>query len=176
MPSPDRARRVQIQGQSSIVRPAGGCSCARSRRAPTRLIMSVREKWWILFDIVLPLLGVCAYVFVYRANGAPAELIGFVIIGGAMSAYWMNVLWAMGNQLFWEKETGNLALYIMAPSSMMAILLGMALGGMFTTTLRALSILPIGGVLFDVSFAVVEHAAARRRVRARADARCTGWG
>ena len=29
------------------------------------------------------------------------------------------------------------ALYIMAPNSMMAILLGMALGGMFTTTVRA---------------------------------------
>ena len=71
-----------------------------------------------------------------------------------MSAYWMNVLWSMGNQLFWEKETGNLALYIMAPSSMMAILLGMALGGMFTSTLRAASILAIGSLLFDVQFAV----------------------
>ena len=92
--------------------------------------MNVREKWWLVFDIVLPLIGLCAYVFIYRANNAPADLIGFVIIGGAMSAYWMNVLWSMGNQLFWEKETGNLALYIMAPNSMMAILLGMALGGM----------------------------------------------
>ena len=77
-----------------------------------------------------------------------------MIIGGAMSAYWMNVLWSMGNQLFWEKETGNLALYIMAPSSMMDILLGMALGGMFTSTLRAASILAIGSLLFDVQFAV----------------------
>jgi len=123
-------------------------------RAYPRLIMNVREKWWMVFDILLPLVAVCAYVFVYRANNAPADLIGFVIIGGAMSAYWMNVLWAMGNQLFWEKETGNLALYIMAPGSMMAILLGMALGGMFTTTVRAASILAIGSLLFDVHFAV----------------------
>ncbi len=123
-------------------------------RAYPRLIMNVREKWWLVFDIVLPLVGVCAYVFVYRANDAPADLIGFVIIGGAMSAYWMNVLWSMGNQLFWEKETGNLALYIMAPNSMMAILLGMALGGMVTTTVRAASILAIGSLLFDVHFAV----------------------
>ena len=123
-------------------------------RAYPRLVMNVREKWWLVFDIVLPLVGVCAYVFIYRANSAPADLIGFVIIGGAMSAYWMNVLWSMGNQLFWEKETGNLALYIMAPNSMMAILLGMALGGMLTTTVRAVSILAIGGVLFDVPFAV----------------------
>ena len=123
-------------------------------RAYPRLVMNVREKWWLVFDIVLPLVGVCAYVFVYRANAAPADLIGFVIIGGAMSAYWMNVLWAMGNQLFWERETGNLALYIMAPNSMMAILLGMALGGLLTTTVRAVSILAIGGLLFDVRFAV----------------------
>ena len=84
------------------------------------------------------------------AFGAPK----WMLVGGAMSAYWMNVLWAMGNQLFWEKETGNLALYIMAPSSMVAILLGMALGGMFTTTVRAVSILAIGTVLFDIRFQV----------------------
>jgi ABC-2 type transport system permease protein len=90
----------------------------------------------------------------YRANDAPTELVGFVIIGGAVSAYWMNVLWAMGNQLFWEKETGNLALYIMAPNSMMAILLGMAVGGMVATTVRAVAIITIGSLLFDVQFAV----------------------
>ena len=123
-------------------------------RAYPRLVMNVREKWWMLFDIALPLIGVCAYVFIYRANNAPAELIGFVIVGGAMSAYWLNVLWSMGNQLFWEKENGNLALYIMAPNSLMAVLLGMALGGMFTTSIRALSILTIGSLLFDVQFFV----------------------
>jgi ABC-2 type transport system permease protein len=123
-------------------------------RAYPRLIMNVREKWWVIFEVLMPLIGVCAYVFVYRANNAPPDLIGFVIIGGAVSAYWMNVLWSMGNQLFWEKETGNLALYIMAPGSMMAILLGMALGGMIGTTVRALGVLAIGSVLFDVEFAV----------------------
>jgi ABC-2 type transport system permease protein len=60
----------------------------------------------------------------------------------------------MGHQLFWEKESGNLALYIMAPNSMMAVLLGMALGGMFTTTVRAVSILVIGSLMFDVHFTV----------------------
>jgi ABC-2 type transport system permease protein len=127
---------------------------AVAARAYPRLVLNVREKWWLIFDIVLPLIGLCAYVFMYRANHAPPELIGFVIIGGAVSAYWMNVLWAMGNQLFWEKETGNLALYIMAPGSMMAILLGMALGGMAGTTLRALGIGLIGSFIFDVQFTV----------------------
>lgn len=153
------SRKAQGNDRTSAVsRDQGWRLFARTvaARAYPRLIMNVREKWWMVFDIALPLIGLCAYVFIYRANNAPPDLIGFVIIGGAMSAYWMNVLWSMGNQLFWEKETGNLALYIMAPNSMMAVLLGMALGGMFTTTLRAVSILVIGSLLFDVQFAVAD--------------------
>ena len=87
----------------------------------------------------------------------------------------MNVLWSMGNQLFWEKETGNLALYIMAPNSMMAVLLGMALGGMFTTTVRAVSILAIGSLLFDVRFAV-ETCRCSPRCSCSRSSHCTGWG
>jgi ABC-2 type transport system permease protein len=151
------SRQAQVGSRKATVSRASGWRLfARTvaARAYPRLVMNVREKWWLVWDIVLPLVGLCAYVFIYRANNAPADLIGFVILGGAMSAYWMNVLWSMGNQLFWEKETGNLALYIMAPNSMMAVLLGMALGGMFTTTVRAVSILAIGSLLFDVQFAV----------------------
>ena len=106
-------------------------------RAYPRIIGQQREKSWMFFEIFLPLLAVSAYVFVYRAIRRPEEYIGFVVMGGAMTAFWMNMLWSMSSQLYWEKEQGNLALYIMAPNSMMAILLGMALGGMFATTLRA---------------------------------------
>ncbi|MBN1536337.1 MAG: ABC transporter permease [Anaerolineales bacterium] len=124
-------------------------------RAYPRLIGQQREKSWMFFDIVLPLLSVSAYVFIYRAINAPEDYIGFVIIGGAMTAFWMNVLWSMSSQLYWEKEQGNLALYILAPNSMMAILLGMALGGMVATTLRAAVIMIIGSWLFSVSYALV---------------------
>jgi hypothetical protein len=54
--------------------------------------------------------------------GAPEEYIGFVVMGGAMTAFWLNVLWSMSSQLYWEKEQGNLSLFIMAPNSLMAIL------------------------------------------------------
>jgi ABC-2 type transport system permease protein len=111
-----------------------------------------RELSWIFFEIFLPLMAVAAYVFVYRAIGAPEEYVGFVVLGGAMTAFWMNVLWSMSSQLFWEKEQGNLALYIMAPNSLMAVLLGMALGGLFATTLRAVVIIGIGSLLFNVHF------------------------
>ncbi|MGH2605560.1 MAG: ABC transporter permease [Anaerolineales bacterium] len=123
-------------------------------RAYPRVIGQQRELAWIFFEIFLPMMAVAAYVFVYRAIGAPEEYVGFVVLGGAMTAFWMNVLWSMSSQLFWEKEQGNLALYIMAPNSLMAVLLGMALGGLFATTLRAVVILVAGSLLFDVHFGV----------------------
>ena len=78
-------------------------------RAYTRVIGQQREKSWMFFEIFLPMLSVAAYVFVYRAIRAPEEYVGFVVMGGAMLAFWMNVLWNMSSQLYWEKEQGNLA-------------------------------------------------------------------
>jgi ABC-2 type transport system permease protein len=126
-------------------------------RAYPRLIGQQREKSWMFFDIFLPLLGVAAYIFVYRAIRAPEEYIGFVVVGGAMTAFWMNILWSMSSQLYWEKEQGNLALYIMAPNSMMAILLGMAMGGLVATILRAGAIMLLGSWLFQVHYAVSSY-------------------
>jgi ABC-2 type transport system permease protein len=123
-------------------------------RAYPRLVGQQREKSWMFFDILLPMLAVCAYVFVYRAIHAPEDYIGFVVVGGAMTAFWMNVLWSMSSQLYWEKEQGNLALFIMSPSSMMAILLGMALGGLVATTLRAVAIMLLGSLFFKVHYVV----------------------
>ena len=123
-------------------------------RAYPRVIGQQREKSWMFFEIFLPMLSVAAYVYVYRAIGAPEEYVGFVVMGGAMVAFWMNVLWNMSSQLYWEKEQGNLALYIMAPNSMMAILLGMALGGLFATTLRAVVIVGLGSWMFHVRYAI----------------------
>jgi ABC-2 type transport system permease protein len=113
----------------------------------------------MFFDVFLPILAVSAYVFVYRAIKAPEAYVGFVVMGGAMTAFWMNVLWSMSSQLYWEKEQGNLALYIMAPNSLMAILLGMALGGMLSTTLRALAIVILGTFIFQIEIAVLSFSA-----------------
>jgi ABC-2 type transport system permease protein len=124
-------------------------------RAYPRVIGQQREKSWIFFEIFLPMLAVAAYVYVYRAIGAPEEYVGFVVIGGAMTAFWMNVLWSMSSQLYWEKEQGNLALYIMSPSSMMAILLGMAVGGWFASSLRAIAVIALGTLMFNVQYSIV---------------------
>jgi len=126
-------------------------------RAYPRVVGQQRDTSWVIFDVLLPLASVSAYVFVYRALKAPEEYVGFVVMGGAMTAFWLNILWSMSSQLYWEKEQGNLALYIMAPNSMMAILLGMALGGMLATALRALVITIFGSWMFHVQYVVASY-------------------
>jgi ABC-2 type transport system permease protein len=123
-------------------------------RAYPRVIGSLREPSWVFFDIALPLLTVAAYVYLYKFVDAPKEFVGFVILGGAMTAFWLNILWSMASQLYWEKETGNLSLFLMAPVSRMSILAGMAVGGLFFTTLRAGSTLAIGILVFGVSLSL----------------------
>jgi ABC-2 type transport system permease protein len=123
-------------------------------RAYPRIVAQQRERSWIFFDVFLSLLAVSAYVFIYRAIRAPEEYIGFVVLGGAMTAFWLNVLWSMSTQFYWEKETGNLPLYIISPAPKMAILLGMALGGIVGTSLRAATIIFVGSILFRVRFSV----------------------
>jgi ABC-2 type transport system permease protein len=124
-------------------------------RAYPRVIGTQRERSWLFFETFLPLLQVSAFVFVYRAIQAPPEFTGFVVLGGAMTAYWLNVLWSMAAQFYWEKETGNLELYIIAPTSLMAILLGMAIGGMVATTVRALAVMALGLLIFRVQVSIV---------------------
>jgi len=125
-------------------------------RSYPRVVGQQREASWMLFDILMPLGSLVGYVLVYKALKAPPEYIGFVVVGGAMMAFWMNVLWNMSSQLYWEKEQGNLALYIMAPNSMMAILLGMALGGMVATLLRSFIIILLGSLMFEVEYVLVD--------------------
>ena len=62
-------------------------------RAYPRLIGLRREPSWLLFEILLPFLTTSAFVFVYRALQAPPEYVGFVVLGGAMTAFWLNVMW-----------------------------------------------------------------------------------
>jgi ABC-2 type transport system permease protein len=123
-------------------------------RAYPRVRGSFREKSWMFFEIALPFLSTCAFVLVYRALRAPEAYVGFAVLGGAMTAFWLNVLWAMGAQLYWDRGEGNLEIYFMAPISLMSILVGMALGGLYMSGTRALVIIVVGSVLFDVRYAI----------------------
>jgi ABC-2 type transport system permease protein len=125
-------------------------------RAYPRIIGLTREPSWIFFEIFLPFLAVTAFVLVYRALNAPEEYIGFVVIGGAMTAFWLNVVWMMAAQFYWEKDMGNLELYFVAPMNVMSILFGMAVGGLVMTGSRALAVLVVGSVLYGVQYHVQE--------------------
>ena len=119
-------------------------------RARVRVVASWREKSWVVGETIFPILAMSAFVLVYRGLKAPPIYEAFVVLGGAMIAYWNNVLWSMASQFFWEKEQGQLQLYLITPVSRMSILLGMALGGMAMTTSRAIVILITGTLLFHV--------------------------
>lgn len=121
-------------------------------RAYPRIVGTFRERSWLFFETLLPVLSTAAYVFVYRAIGAPPEYTGFVVIGGAMIAFWLNVLWNMAAQLYWDKDMGNLELYIASPAQMMGILLGMAVGGLVMSGTRALIVITISSLLFNVTY------------------------
>jgi ABC-2 type transport system permease protein len=138
----DRGRQIAVNLRSIV------------GRAYPRLIGTSREPSWIFFEIALPFLTTSAFVFVYRALKAPPEFVGFVVLGGAMLAFWLNVIWLMAAQLYWEKDQGNLELYFTAPISMMAILFGMAMGGLLMSCIRAGIVLIVGSVLYGVVFTV----------------------
>ena len=121
-------------------------------RALPRLKGIYRDPAWVISDILLPLLGTIAMVYVYQALRAPRAYLGFVVLGGAMMAFWQNVLWAMGTQFYWDRAQGNLELFCAAPSPLTAILLGMAGGGIIITLTRAIAIVAVSSLLFGVSY------------------------
>ena len=123
-------------------------------RAYPRVFGTMREKSWLFFEIALPFLTMSAFVFVYRAIQAPEEYIGFVVLGGAMTAFWLNVVWMMAAQFYWEKDQGNLELYFTAPMHLMSILAGMAIGGLVMTSSRALAVIGIGSIVYGVTYDV----------------------
>ena len=123
-------------------------------RAYPRVRGMVREPSWLFFEILLPFLTTSAFVFVYRALQAPEAYIGFVVLGGALSAFWLNVVWMMAGQLYWEKSQGNLELYFAAPMNIMSVLFGMAFGGFIMASTRAAAVLVVATVIYHVSFAV----------------------
>ncbi len=121
-------------------------------RAYPRMIGSWREKSWLFFETILPLMGTAGYVFVYKTINAPPDYIGFVVVGGAMTAFWLNVLWSMASQLYWDKNDGNLEIYVLSPAPLTAILMGMAIGGILMTATRAVFVLVVCSLLFNIVY------------------------
>lgn len=132
---------------NKVLRPALG-------RAYVRIKGGNRELSWILWEIILPLIMIASVIWAYENLGAPNIFKGFVILGGAMMSYWYNVLWGMGRTLYWEKETGNLELFLLSDSELPGLLLGMALGGMFNTSIRSIAVIILGVYAFRAEFII----------------------
>jgi len=127
-------------------------------RAYVRVVGSMREPTWVMSDAVFPALTMASYVLLYRALGAPRSYEALAVVGGVMATYWINVLWGMGAQLYWEKQSGQLQLYFVAPCSRLSILTGMALGGILMTTTRTVFSIGIGFGLLGVRVAAFDGA------------------
>jgi ABC-2 type transport system permease protein len=121
-------------------------------RTYIRLMGGNREPSWIFFETVLPLMSIMAYLYIYRYLGAPDRFVSFVVLGGAMVAFWLSVLWGIANHIYFEKQSGNLELYFVAPVSPMAMMLGMATGSLVNTGTRAAAAVAAGVLLFGARF------------------------
>lgn len=121
-------------------------------RSYPRIVAHWRQTAWMLMDVAFPLVGTLAMVFVYQGLHAPKQYLGFVVMGGAMLAFWQNVLWMMATQFSWDRDNGTLELYAISPTSYEAILLGMAVGAMPPVTLRAGFIVAICSLFFGVQY------------------------
>jgi len=123
---------------------------AAKARAYVRLVGSIRSPDFLVSDALFPNLGMCAFVLLYRALGAPKSFEALAVIGGVLTTFWVNVLWGMGAQLYWEKQSGQLQLYFAAPCSRMAILTGMAVGGLVASVVRSVVGVALGIWVFHV--------------------------
>jgi ABC-2 type transport system permease protein len=149
-----RGRDPRADAEWSRRRVLGNNLRALVGRAYPRVRGMTREPSWVFFEILLPFLTTSAFVLVYRALAAPEAYVGFVVLGGALSAFWLNVVWMMASQLYWEKSQGNLELYFAAPMNLMSVLLGMAIGGLLMSSTRAIAVLVVASLVYGVAFDV----------------------
>jgi ABC-2 type transport system permease protein len=124
-------------------------------RAYVRIKGGNRELSWLLWEVILPMIMISSVIWAYENMGAPNIFKGFVILGGAMISYWYNVLWGMGRTLYWEKETGNLELFLLSDAPLPSLLFGMAIGGMFNTSIRSLAVIILGFIVFKAEFNII---------------------
>jgi len=87
-------------------------------RAYPRIWGVLREPSWVLFEILLPVLSIVAFIYVLRSFNADPAFEAYAVIGGSMMAIWFNVVFAMALQLRWEKDGGNLEFYISSPTKL----------------------------------------------------------
>ncbi len=125
-------------------------------RAYPRIFGMSREPSWLFFDLVFPTLGMCSFVFLLRSRGADEAWISATILASALLTFWTSVIWMMAGQFRWERDSGNMTLYITAPVGLGSIALGMAVGGAVGMAFRAGIIILGGSLLFGAQYEIRE--------------------
>ncbi len=123
-------------------------------RAYVRIFGQMRELTWVIASVAGGFFTMSTFVYLYRTLGKGPEFSGMVVLGGFMTPFFLNVLWGVATQLYWEKEMGNLELMLVSPAPLPAFLIGLSVGGAIHTSLRAVAVLFFGIVIFRVKFAV----------------------
>jgi len=127
-------------------------------RAYPRVFGMIREPSWLFFDLVFPILGMCSFVFLLRSRGVDDAWVSATILASALLTFWTSVIWMMAGQFRWERDSGNLTLYITAPVGLGPITLGMAVGGALGMAFRAVVIITAGTVAFGATYEIREPA------------------
>ncbi|MEN3045726.1 MAG: ABC transporter permease [Candidatus Hydrothermales bacterium] len=117
-------------------------------RAYVRIVATHREGSFIFLNGLTGIISLASYIYLYRTLGAKKVYEGFVIIGSFILAFWLNVLWSIASQLYWEKLSGNLRYFIIAPCSKIAILIGMSIGGIYMILIRSSLVLFLAFFVF----------------------------
>ena len=125
-------------------------------RAYPRIFGMSREPSWLFFDLVFPILNMSSIVFLLRSRGVDEAWMSATILASALLAFWVSVIWMMGAQFHWERDSGNLTLYITAPVGLGSVALGMAFGGAVGVLFRAAIIVTAGALLYGAAYSIAD--------------------
>ena len=125
-------------------------------RAYPRIFGMSREPSWLFFDLVFPILNMSSIVFLLRSRGVDEAWVSATILASALLAFWVSVIWMMGAQFHWERDSGNLTLYITAPVGLGSVALGMAFGGAVGVLFRAAIIVTAGALLYGAAYSIAD--------------------
>jgi len=125
-------------------------------RAYPRIFGMSREPSWLFFDLVFPILNMSSIVFLLRSRGVDEAWVSATILASALLTFWASVIWMMGAQFHWERDSGNLTLYITAPVGLGSVALGMAFGGAVGVLFRAAIIVVAGALLYGAAYTIAD--------------------
>jgi ABC-2 type transport system permease protein len=155
-PPADLAARIRAETEWSLAHRLRHATQSVVARAYPRVFGMLREPSWLFFDLVFPILGMSALIFLLRSRGADETWISATILASALLTFWTSVIWMMAGQFRWERDSGNLTLYITAPVGLGSITLGMAIGGALGMAIRAAVVIVAGTVFFGAHYDVHE--------------------